>query len=147
MERNRLELSPEKIAGLDLESLARKADQLNQINRQTHTTPFPKGPSRWLSHYVFEPRPITFTRQGEVQGGLSLLVASLFDLSFVRSIFAPRYRREGGHCFDPASLFFLQLAAKLDGYPTDAGFCKDLRQHDKGAGSPASKTPYPAKTI
>ena len=72
MERNRLDLPADKIADPDLDSLVRKTDQLNGQNRPAHTIAFPKDPSRWLSHYVFEPRPITLTREGEVQGGAEL---------------------------------------------------------------------------
>ena len=133
MERNKLDLAPDKIVGLDLETLVKKASELNRKNQETYVTPFPKNPSRLDSHYHFEPRSITFTSEGEVEGGLSALVGSLFDLSFTRSIFAPHYSKEGGHCFDPASLFFLELAVKLDGYATYSSFCLDLRQQEKGA--------------
>jgi hypothetical protein len=132
MERNKLELSPKVITGFDLDSLVRKADQLNLENRQTYAIPFPKNPSRWRSHYHFEPRPIAFTCEGEVEGGLNWLAGSLFDFSFTRSLFAVLYSKEGGPCFDPASLFSLELAAKLDGYCDYASFCRDLRQQDKG---------------
>ena len=132
MDRNKLELSPEKITGLDLETLVRKTTELNRKNQETYTTPFPKNHSRLESQYHFEPKPIDFTRQGEVEGGLSWLVGSLFDLSFTRSLFARYYSKEGGHCFDPASLFFLELAVKLDGYSSYSSFCEDLRQQDNG---------------
>lgn len=132
MARNKLELSPEKIAGLDLETIAKKASELNKKNQETHTTPFPKDQSRLESHYRFEPRRIDFTCEGEVEGGLSRLIGSLFDLSFTRSLFARYYSKEGGHCFDPASLFFLELAVKLDGYSTYSSFCEELRQQGNG---------------
>jgi len=82
MERNKLDLSADKIAGLDLEALVKKAAELNRKNLDTHTTPFPKNPSRLESHYRFEPRSIAFTSEGEVEGGLSWLVGSLFDFSW-----------------------------------------------------------------
>ncbi len=129
---NKLDISYEKIAGLDLEAVVNSASELNRKNLQTYTTPFPKDYRRLLSHYRFEPRSMEFTCEGEVEGGLSWLVGSLFDLSFTRSLFASNYSKEGGHCFDPASIFFLELAAKLDGYTTYSSFCEDLRQQDKG---------------
>ena len=132
MARNRLKLSAETLSSFALEELVRKADELNQKNRETSATPFPKDPSRMTSHYSFEPRPIRFTSEGEVEGGLSALFGSLFDFTFTRSLFASHYSKEGGHCFDPASLFFLEVAAKLDGYPDYSSFCKDLRQQEKG---------------
>jgi hypothetical protein len=42
------------------------------------------------------------------------------------------YGARGGHCYDPASLLFLEVAAKVDGYPDYASFCHDLEQADKG---------------
>jgi len=132
MSRQELSLSVEKIQAFDLESLREKAADLNRRHLETYTTPFPKAPSRWISHYQFEPRPLEFTVDGEVEGRLSWLMGSLFDFSFTRAVFALHYRKEGGHCFDPASLFVLELAAKVDGYPDYASFCRDLNQQELG---------------
>lgn len=132
MSRKELPLSAEKIQLFDLENLREKAAELNRKNRETYTTPFPKALSRWLSSYQFEPRPIEFTLDGEVEGRVSSLMGSVFDFGFTRAIFAPLYGKEGGPCFDPASLFFLELAAKVDGYPDYAGFCRDLNQQELG---------------
>ena len=52
---------------------------LNEHNRATFTTPFPKAPSRWLSHYQFTPHPIAFTAKGDVDGGLGLPEYAPFD--------------------------------------------------------------------
>ena len=54
------------------------------------------------------------------------------DFSFTRSICAPNYGAPGGHCYDPASLVILEVAAKVDCYPDYASFCDDLHQQDKG---------------
>jgi hypothetical protein len=132
MSRTKLPLSQERIAPFDLEAFAHEAATLNQRTLEVFTTPFPKGPDRWLSHYHFQPRPIAFTVEGEVEGGLSWLVGATIDLRFTRALFAPYYSKEGGHCYDPASSFFLELACRVDGYPDDAHFCADLRQQDKG---------------
>ncbi len=132
MARKRLEISQAALSPFSLPELVKKAEELNQETRRTYTTAFPKDPKRLLSHYRFEPRPIRFTSEGEVEGGLSFLLGSLFDFSFTRSIFAPSYSKERGHCFDPASLFFLELASKVDEYPDCASFCKDIRQQEKG---------------
>ena len=99
---------------------------------ENFTTPFPKSPDRWLSHYQFTPRPIEFTAEGEVEGGLSWLLGATIDLRFTRALVAPDYSKEGGHCDDPASAFFLEVASRVDGYPDDARVCADLRQQDKG---------------
>jgi hypothetical protein len=132
MSRTTLPLSQERIAPFDLETFVNKAAQVNQRTLEAFTLPFPKAPHRWLSHYQFRPRPIEFTAEGEVEGGLSWLLGATIDLSFTRALFAPSYSKEGGHCYDPASSFFLEVASRVDGYPDYARFCADLRQQEKG---------------
>jgi len=132
MSRKELSLSVKNIQPFDLESLREKAAEMNRRHMETFNTPFPKDPSRWLSYYQFEPRSIEFTSEGEVEGKISQLMGSLFDFSFTRAVFAPSYSKEGGHCFDPAGLFFLELAARVDIYSDYAAFCKDLHQQEPG---------------
>jgi hypothetical protein len=67
-----------------------------------------------------------------VEGGLSWLVGATIDFSFARSLCACADDARGGRCYDPASLLFLEVAAKVDGYPDYASFCHDLEQADKG---------------
>ena len=132
MSRTKLLLLQERIAPFDLEAFVKEAAELNQRTLEAYTLPFPKAPDRWLSHYQFQPRPIEFTAEGEVEGGLSWLMGSTLDVSFTRSLFAPYYSKEGGHCYDPARSFFLEVASRLDRYPDYASFCADLRQQEKG---------------
>ena len=79
-------LSPDQLMSFDLDAFIAQADALNQLTRERFTTPFPKAPSRWISHYHFTPHPIDLTSQGEVDGGLSWLVGSTLDFSFTRSL-------------------------------------------------------------
>ena len=132
MSRHILSLSPDQLTAFDLNAFVAHAEALNQQNRDTFTTPFPKAPSRWLSHYAFTPHPIAFTSQGDVDGGLSWLVGATLDFSFTRSLCAPSYGTRGGSCYDPASLIVLEVVAKVDQYIDDAQFCRDLHQSDKG---------------
>src|SRR5215471_14208804 len=132
MSRHMISLSDEQLTSFDLEAFVTHADTLNQRHREAFTTPFPKAPSRWLSHYHFTPRPLAFTNEGDVEGGFSWLVGATIDFSFTRSICAPNYGAPGGHCYDPASLVVLEVAAKVDCYPDYASFCDDLHQQDKG---------------
>jgi hypothetical protein len=133
MSRHILSLSHEQLTSFDLEAFAAHADALNQRHRDTFPTPFPKAPSRWLSHYQFVPRPIALTSGGAVEGGLSWLVGATMDFSFTRSICAPHYGTRGGPCYDPASLVVLEVAAKVDQYVDYARFCGDLHQPEKGS--------------
>jgi len=132
MSRHILSLSPEQLTTFDLDAFVTHAERLNQYNRETFTTPFPKAPSRWLSHYEFTPHPIALTSGGDVDGGLSWLVGTTLDFSFTRALCAPRYSARGGRCFDPASLIMLEMATKVDQYVDYAQFCRDLHDSDKG---------------
>lgn len=132
MTRKIIPVSHSLLTSLDLEAFVSQAKALNQQNRERFTTPFPKPSSRWISHYQFQPRPITFTDKGAVEGGLSWLVGATLDFSFARDLCASAYGTRGGPCYDPASLLFLEVAAKVDGYPDYASFCHDLEQADKG---------------
>jgi len=132
MTRKIIPVSHSLLTSLDLEAFVSQANSLNQRNQERFTTPFPKPSSRWISHYQFQPRPITFTDKGAVEGGLSWLVGATLDFRFARDLCAGVYGARGGHCYDPASLLFLEVAAKVDGYPDYASFCDDLEQADKG---------------
>jgi hypothetical protein len=132
MSRHSLSLSPEQLTAFDLDAFVAQAEALNRHHRETFTTPFPKAPSRWLSHYDFTPHPIELTSQGDVDGGLSWLLGSTVDFSFTRALCAPYYGARGGLCYDPASLIMLEIATKVDQYVDYAQFCRDLHDRDKG---------------
>lgn len=132
MNRKIISVAHSQLTSVDLEAFISQAKALNQQNRERFTTPFPKPDSRWISHYQFQPRPITFTDKGAVEGNLSWLVGATLDFSFARDLCAGAYGTRGGHCYDPARLLFLEVTAKVDGYPDYASFCRDLEQADKG---------------
>lgn len=132
MSRHILSLSPEQLTDFDLDAFVAHAERLNQQNRETFTTPFPKAPSRWLSHYRFQPQPLVFTSEGDVDGGLSWIVGATVDFSFTRALCAPYYGTRGAPCYDPASLIMLEIATKVDQYVDYAQFCRDLHDRDKG---------------
>ena len=132
MSRHILSLSNEQLTAFDLDALITQAEVFNQHHREAFTAPFPKAPSRWLSHYEFTPHPIELTSQGHVDGDLSWLVGATLDFSFTRALCAPYYGTRGGRCYDPASLVMLEVAAKVDEYVDYAQFCKDLHQTEKG---------------
>jgi hypothetical protein len=134
MNRKIIPVSDAQLTSLDLDAFVRQAKTLNQRNRERFTSLFPKRPSRWISHYQFQSRPITFTDKGAIEGGLSWLVGATLDFSFARDLCAESYGARGGNCYDPASLLLLEVAAKVDGYPDYASFCRDLEQAEKGRG-------------
>jgi len=132
MSRHILALPHEQLTPFDLDAFIAQAQAFNLHHQETFTTPFPKDPSRWLSHSAFIPRPISLTCEGNVNGGLSWLVGATIDFSCTRSICAPHYGTRGAPCYDPASLVVLEVAAKVDQYVDYAHFCGDLHQADKG---------------
>jgi hypothetical protein len=132
MGRHILSLSHEQLTACDLDAFVAHAEALNQHNRETFSTPFPKAPSRWISRYEFTPHAIEFTSGGDVDGGLSWLVGATLDFSFTRALCAPHYGARGGRCFDPASLIVLEVATKVDQYVDYAQFCRDLHDSEKG---------------
>ena len=123
--------------------------QINQEVNNTYQTPFPKQRSRLISWYEYQHLEIELDENGQVKGGLVWLVAALPDFTFVRSVAAPAYGKEGGHCYDPVSLFLLHLFAFLDGYTNDVAFVRDLRHPEKRgrltAPWPGSRSASPAK--
>jgi hypothetical protein len=132
MSRHILSLSHEQLTAFDLDAFVAHAEALNQHNRETFITPFPKAPSRWISRYEFTPHAMEFTSGGDVDGGLSWLVGATLDFSFTRALCAPHYGARGGRCFDPASLIVLEVATKVDQYVDYAQFCRDLHDSEKG---------------
>jgi hypothetical protein len=127
-----LSLSPGQLTAFDLEAFMTHAKAFNQQPLEACTTPFPKAPSRWLSHDQFTPRPLVLTREGNVNGGLSWLIGTTIDCSFTRALCASHYGARGDPCYDPASLVLLELSAHVDQYVDYAHFCRDLHQSDKG---------------
>ena len=95
-----------------------------------HKEVFPKERSRLLSLYQYKRRFIDISPQGYFS--LSKFVTPLVDFSFVRSLVASCYSREGGSSFDPASMFCLYLCKFLDGFRYMDDFVSCLHDKDKG---------------
>jgi hypothetical protein len=116
-------------------SIANIITKLREINpavNWAYRKPFPKEEARWLSHYRFQRQFVAVNDDGSVQGGLSQLVASTIDFSFVRSISADAYSIFGGPCYDPVSLYVLDLSRYLDKIPDVKHFCEILRDPARG---------------
>ncbi|MCD6318662.1 transposase, partial [Candidatus Aerophobetes bacterium] len=93
---------------------------------------FSKNERRFLSHYQYKRRYIEITPNGEIVGGLSRMFVSLIDLSFTRSLVADVYGKRGYHCYDPASMFCLDISRIIDGYKHTKSFCRVLRDPQRG---------------
>jgi len=113
-------------------NVIRKLRDINPFINSRHRKPFPKEQGRWLSHYEFRKEFVHVNDDGSVRGGMSQLVASIIDFSFVRSIAADAYSIFGGPCYDPVSLFLLDLFRYLDRIRSIKDFCLILRDPLRG---------------
>lgn len=115
-----------------LSQILKEIDLTNKKVSSRFQDSFPKDKSRFLSHYHYKKRYIEITPHGEIVGGLSRMFVSLVDLSFTRSLVADVYGKKGYHCYDPASIFCLEISRILDDYRDTKSFCKVLRDPQRG---------------
>jgi hypothetical protein len=114
-------------------TIASVAKRLNDINTNillSHQRPFPN--LTLLSHYRFKKRFVKIFENGDIEGGLCRMIASMLDFSFIRSLVADRYSDMGPPCYDPPSLFLLELFRFIDGHQNMSRFCEVLRDDDRG---------------
>lgn len=69
---------------------------------------------------------------GDIQGGYAKMIISLIDFSFIRSLVSHRYSIKGPPCYDPPSLFLIDLFRYLDGFQNMSQFLELLRDKDRG---------------
>ena len=118
---------------LTVHSLTGVAKKLNLINVRInlkHHKPFPKPPIWRLSHYVYKKRFVNISPQGYYDK--SKLISSLIDFSFVRSLTTHCYSPFPPFCYDPPSLFLLDIFHWLDGFSSMAEFCNRLHHKENG---------------
>jgi hypothetical protein len=110
----------------------RKLREINPLIKVRNSKPFPKEEARRLSHYQFKKEFVPVNDDASVRGGMSQLVASTIDFTFVRSITADAYSFFGGSCYDPVSLFLLDLFCYLNRLRFISDFCLILRDPLRG---------------
>lgn len=69
---------------------------------------------------------------GSIQGGYPKMISSLVDFSFLRSLVAERYSHRGPPCYDPPSLFLVDLFRYLHGHFDSNDILALLRDEDMG---------------
>jgi len=62
------------------------------------------------------------------------MITLLIDFSFIRSLVADCYSPFGPPCYDPVSIFLLDLFRYIDGYHTMSDFLPLLSDDDRGRG-------------
>ena len=115
-------------------TIANVAKRLNKININvslSHQRPFPN--LHLLSRYRFKKRFVKIFPNGDIKGGMCRMITSLIDFSFIRSLVADCYSNKGPPCYDPPSLFLLDLFRYIDGYANMSRFCEVLRDNDRGS--------------
>jgi hypothetical protein len=113
-------------------TIANISRKLNQINPEiclSHQKPFPN--LSLLSNYEFKKRFVNILPNGDIQGGYAKMIISLIDFSFIRSLVADCYSPFGPPCYDPPSLFLIDLFRYLDGYQNMSQFLELLRDKDR----------------
>ena len=108
------------LSRFSLKNVSKKLNSIIvQINLQ-HQTPFPKSKNRLLSFYCHKKYFTDIQPNGYFNK--SRLVSSLIDFSFIRSMVADAYSDEGGHCFDPVSIFLCDIFRWLDNFHSISSF-------------------------
>ena len=119
------------LTAFSIKEVSKKLNSINiQINLQ-HQIPFPKPKEQLLSWFSYQNRWVKILPNGYFNK--ARLVTSLIDFSFIRSLVADTYSKEGAPSYDPVSLFLCDLFRRLEGYPYMKDFCKTL--HDKFNGA------------
>lgn len=114
-------------------SLSRVLERIRPINDEINQTlykPFPRPLDSMLSKYEYKRRFVEISDQGYYSK--SKLVTTLFDFSFVRSLVAHKYSVFGPNCYDPPSIFLLQLFSQLDNFSSMAKFHNTLSDPNQG---------------
>jgi hypothetical protein len=113
-----------------INNICKKLNKINFKVSLSHHKPFPN--LALLSHYRFKKRFVKIFPNGDIQGGYAKMVISLINFSFIRSLVADCYSAFGPPCYDPPSLFLLDLFRYVDGYQDMSEFLKMVRDKDRG---------------
>lgn len=112
-------------------NIAKKLNKINQNLSAFHQKLFPKP--ELLSRYIFRKRFVFVDPRGDVQGGYACMITSLIDFTFVRSLAADAYSIFGPSCYDPVTLFLLDLFRYIDDHPDMNAFLTVLRDEKRGS--------------
>jgi len=113
-----------------ISNISKKLNKINVKVSLSHQKPFPN--LSLLSSYRFKKHFVKIFPNGTIQGGYARMITSLIDFSFIRSLVAHHYSNSGPPCYDPASLFLLDLFRYIDGHQNMSGFLEVLHDKDRG---------------
>ncbi|MCW9065305.1 MAG: hypothetical protein OQJ78_03340, partial [Ignavibacteriaceae bacterium] len=113
-----------------INNVSRKLNEINVKISLSHQKFFPN--LFLLSNYHFKKRFVKIYSNGDIKGGYCRMITSLIDFSFIRSLVADCYSPYGPPCYDPPSLFLLDLFRHIDGHQNMKKFLEVLRDKDRG---------------
>jgi len=113
-----------------INNISRKLNEINVKISLFHQQFFPN--LFLLSTYRFKKRFVKIYSNGDIKGGYCRMITSLIDFSFIRSLVAHCYSDKGPPCYDPPSLFLLDLFRHIDGHQNMKRFLEVLRDKDRG---------------
>lgn len=113
-----------------INNVSKKLNKINLNISLPHQKPFPN--LNLLSIYRFKKRFVKIFPNGDIQGGYPKMITSLIDFSFIRSLVADCYSPYGPPCYDPPSLFLLDLFRHIDGHQNMKKFLEIVRDKDRG---------------
>ena len=111
-------------------NISKKLNEINFKISLSHQKPFPN--LSLLSQYQFKKRFVRIFSNGGIQGGYCKMIISLIDFSFIRALVADCYSPYGPPCYDPSSLFLLDLFRYIDSHQDMSHFLDVLRDKDRG---------------
>ena len=113
-----------------IDSVAKRLNKINTNISLSHQKPFPN--LCLLSTYRFKKRFVKIRPNGDIDGGFVKMITSLIDFSFIRSLVVDGYSEYGPPCYDPPSLFLLDLFRYIDGFQNMSKFLEMVRDKDRG---------------
>lgn len=122
------------MADLTRFSLKHISQRLNSVNisiNLQHQRPFPRPKEQMLSYYTYQNRWVKIFDNGYFNR--ARLITSLIDFTFISSLVADAYSKEGGDCYDPVSLFLCDLFRWLEGLPSMKNFLRILSDKLNGS--------------
>jgi len=111
-------------------TITRVMEKMNSINVKInleHQKPFPKV--KMLSQYEYRCRWVEINPSGYFNR--ARFISSMIDFSFIKSLVQDCYSKEGAPCYDPCSMFLLDLFRWLE-CKTTKELCDILHDKDKG---------------
>jgi len=113
-----------------ISNISKKLNKINVKISLSHQRPFPN--LNLLSSYSFKKCFVKIFPNGGIQGGYARMITSLIDFSFIRSLVAHRYSNNGPPCYDPPTLFLLDLFRYIDSHQNMSKFLEVLHDKDRG---------------